>query len=737
MLLHESLKYPNLEKVVGLELDQTVTRKSFKYFRTQPHFDDERVEWWFGDATKSLLLLPEDYWGTFDLVLVDLSETVMAFSVTDDLDVFDALALLLNPEGVMVKNELYMDDMSKIFDYTLQIHLSENPKICSQCMAFGSNRADFFHQPVKDQNVTTLLLAPVAELNDRFDFFHDYRKNNANNTGKCNITSSKKEAKEEQGKSAGILHVLDAENVTISLDSKTVEKMILEAGKAEGLTPVSIPSTRPDGIVNNMVVVVFQEGYVLARLWPEHNYAAVDVGLWGAFLKEATFHKRLAKAMNPKTLSSFRVIVGGMYGSSTWKEDKDVIGPQIVQHRNCDVPELKDIEFSDDVSKRVVVDEITNLAASSKMVAGVVCGVKGKDDCISVDVLGKNPKVAKLVPIWTCPELVDEAESAVGLVRKFECEEKTIAAIQESLGPGEKFDIVILDGSTPFVMGQIVHSIFTLPRYQLEMLNDYNVFFAWSNKPKTETWQRNFLEKYRKDIKYDPITRVQMEITVDGEMMEVGLVSCGDLAVFFNVNILEKKLKRKLQRDGTTADVEVVSVTGGMFRYQHDYDPPEFLHSQYDSAPGDKQYAEQKPIGREVILQLELNDELEAPEMPTWEGMTRVLEALLSGMKYEVTRSESYTGKIGDGALLVIAFKEGNAVLVWDGRNHIDVNLFFFDDRKELADTFASKITHFTENNLKVALRDDFPRGLGRVINFQEDLSYTGFDSVEKKPYVE
>jgi spermidine synthase len=77
MLLHEALKYPSLELVVGLELDQVVARKSFKYFHTQPHFDDDRVEWWFGDATKSLLLLPTDYWQSFDLVLVDLSETVM------------------------------------------------------------------------------------------------------------------------------------------------------------------------------------------------------------------------------------------------------------------------------------------------------------------------------------------------------------------------------------------------------------------------------------------------------------------------------------------------------------------------------------------------------------------------------------------------------------------------------------------------------------------------------------
>jgi hypothetical protein len=85
MLLHEALKYPTLELVVGLELDQVVARKSFKYFHTQPHFDDDRVEWWFGDATKSLLLLPKDYWQSFDLVLVDLSETVMVSKNTKEI----------------------------------------------------------------------------------------------------------------------------------------------------------------------------------------------------------------------------------------------------------------------------------------------------------------------------------------------------------------------------------------------------------------------------------------------------------------------------------------------------------------------------------------------------------------------------------------------------------------------------------------------------------------------------
>eukprot|EP00985_Skeletonema_marinoi_P027857 scaffold23458_cov83-Skeletonema_marinoi.AAC.1 len=105
MLLHEVLKYPSLEMVLGLELDQVVTRNSFEHFKTQPHFDDERVQWWFGDGAKSLTLLPREYFGTFDLVLLDLSETVMSMTVTEGLDVFGAMKLLLSPTGIMVKND--------------------------------------------------------------------------------------------------------------------------------------------------------------------------------------------------------------------------------------------------------------------------------------------------------------------------------------------------------------------------------------------------------------------------------------------------------------------------------------------------------------------------------------------------------------------------------------------------------------------------------------------------------
>ena len=121
MVLHEALKYPGIELVVGLELDQRVVRGSYKHFGSQPHFHDERVQWWFGDASKSLLMLSKEYFASFDMVIVDLSETVMSHKVTDELDVLEALSLLVKPEGIFVKNEVYIESFREMFPYSTQI----------------------------------------------------------------------------------------------------------------------------------------------------------------------------------------------------------------------------------------------------------------------------------------------------------------------------------------------------------------------------------------------------------------------------------------------------------------------------------------------------------------------------------------------------------------------------------------------------------------------------------------
>jgi hypothetical protein len=102
--------------------------------------------------------------------------------------------------------------------------------------------------------------------------------------------------------------------------------------------------------------------------------------------------------------------------------------------------------------------------------------------------------------------------------------------------------------------------------------------------------------------------------------------------------------------------------------------------------------------------------------------LTKYLEQTLSKLRFTHTKSTVFT-EVGDGVVIVSISKEGSAVLVWDGRDHVDVNLFNRVDRQELADAFSNSFVHFANKNLKVALRDDYPRGTGRVVNFYRDIT--------------
>jgi spermidine synthase len=745
MMLHEILKYPSLEKVVGLELDQTVVRKSFKYFRTQAHFDNDKVEWWFGDATKSLLLLPEDYWGSFDLVIVDLSETVMAFSVTEKLDVFDALALLLNPEGVMVKNEHYMDTMSQTFDYTLQIYLDQNPKICSQCMIFGSNKADFFHKPVVEHGVETLLLPPVADLEDGFDYFHDFRKNNATEHGKCDL-DTEEEKGTTQTKSAGLLHVLDAEDVGVILDNDTVRKIIMTAVKDEGFTtiesnkeqkPATVQVTaQPDAPSSTMINVVFKEGYASARIWPNHSYVAVDIGVWGSFENADKLRHRIGGDLEAKTTSYFRVVVGGMFGSSTWEEDRDSIGPQIVQQRNCDVSKIKNIDFSDKNAKKTILDEATNIVGSQKTMATVFCGVEGTDECPSVDVLEQHPMISKVIPVWTCPELSssDEEDKSGKFIKMTQCEDEVLSTLMSGRGlDGEGIGLVVLDDSAPLVMGQVLHSILSVQSHKEILLSVDNHFvMSFSHDLKSDEWRFNVLERYRKDLYHDPVKLVQFDINVGGADMQLHILSSSETNGFKNIKSLEQKLTGRLSQNNPEASAEVTSITGGLFVYQPDYDPHEYLHDDYPTEPGDKQWEAQRSLGRKTVIQY---DKIEGKQMPDSHDFVRVIDSVLTG--HEIYDFEVYTD-IGDGTVVVSDIKLGSLIAIWDGRNHVDLNLFLHDDTESEINDLIGGFEDLTKSMMNRGLRDDFPRGTGRVMNFREDMTYSGYDSItDLQPYVD
>jgi spermidine synthase/S-adenosylmethionine/arginine decarboxylase-like enzyme len=579
MLLHEVLKYPELQKVVGLELDQQVTRKSFKYFQSQPHFDNDRVEWWYGDATKSLPLLPKEYWGSFDLVLVDLSETVMSMTVTGTLDIFSALSLLLKPEGIMVKNEPYIDQFSDFFDHTIQLFYG-SPKICTQVLVMGSNKVDFLHSPVQNHpTVQTLLFENMQHPSDRYKLLHDYRKNNATQQGKCSEHTTNDQDYVMHGRKAGVLEVVDLDSVPVSqFDISRLESNIYKALRSEKLNPIS--TIRQDSSIQrgSDILVVLKEGFVVVRPWPEYNYIALDIQLWGAFSNLSSVRSKLVEAISGNDISlasslpvsSYRIVTGGMFGSHTWETDKESIGIQMRQTRDCETPQpaMEEGESADaskviltKVALEATFTSVTNLLPRNNLVVVVACGLDDDGSCLSIETLSKHPKVGRVIPVWACPDVVlagiataittsenepsDEDDVDVHS-KMYECERSIVSQLNDIFGVEKddddegsllELDMFVLDPSVPYSMARIYSSVLGFfnnrddwmakehvllvpnPLIDLtdtdgatddENLKDSSVGVI--KELKDLNWRRNFLERYRKEYHRVPLFRAELMV---------------------------------------------------------------------------------------------------------------------------------------------------------------------------------------------------------------------------------
>jgi hypothetical protein len=83
--------------------------------------------------------------------------------------------------------------------------------------------------------------------------------------------------------------------------------------------------------------------------------------------------------------------------------------------------------------------------------------------------------------------------------------------------------------------------------------------------------------------------------------------------------------------------------------------------------------------------------------------------------------------------MITSVFHQGSVILVWDGSRHVDINLFAFDQRQALADSFLDDFVEFTEGRLKLALRDDQPRGIGRVVSFASEIEENNIQAARQQ----
>jgi S-adenosylmethionine/arginine decarboxylase-like enzyme len=269
-------------------------------------------------ARISLLVLPSNYYGTFDLVIVDiLTDVAESLKVTHELSVIEAAILLLKPSGIIVKNEDqgYVPGSSKDYTkYTLDLIFHDVPKYCLQVFVAGSNSLDFLTATPKDHNVETLYLKGIDDFQAHFSSWYNYG-GSANEKKSVCQEQREKETDEDHSIWPGVLMIVEAENVAIPLESaQSVIPGISQALSKGGLSELESVSFRysEHGFSHT---VLAKEGFVVARCKPEIRYCGFDIQLYGATIEKLEVLKaELVAAVQSNQASSYRFVTLGMFG---------------------------------------------------------------------------------------------------------------------------------------------------------------------------------------------------------------------------------------------------------------------------------------------------------------------------------------------------------------------------------------------------------------------------------------
>jgi hypothetical protein len=144
-----------------------------------------------------------------------------------------------------------------------------------------------------------------------------------------------------------------------------------------------------------------------------------------------------------------------------------------------------------------------------------------------------------------------------------------------------------------------------------------------------------------------------------------------------------------------------------------------FTHSDYDNTAALQQWKDQRPLGLHTVFQLETMDK-RIPSLSEKVLEAALKDAFKSTDVFDLVLDSSTV--VADGCVLFAHWKSnsgGNVVVLWDGRIHVDLNLFTY--QAENGEVFADKIESATLEALSHfdfdrVLRDEQPRGTGRAV---------------------
>ena len=612
-MLHEVLKYPSLELVMGFELDQQVVRSSFKNLGTQPSFEDERVQWWFGDATKSLSMLPHDYWGTFDLVIVDLQTNVAeTLQVSQDMTIMDAAMRLMKTEGgVLSRNEDFYPRRSVGFaKYEVDIELFDVPVLCQQSITMGSKTVDFLRKEPKDHGIDTVYVNKNKKEANAYNFgdWFNYRNNPDQESPECQESKTEDTNAEEEleamAPNRGFHLIIEVEDASLSSESTaTVRENIRKALSESGLKQKSVTVSSVD---EDVTLFLLQEGYVLVQRWNDEKYFAFDVKLWSDYGKAEVIKNALKNAVEGTVTTSYRIVAGGMSGLPKTGSADGTLPKFPCEKSSTGAAEAA--SSRDTPVSTVVTREAMSLVQGNDSAVAVLCGERSSP-CESLDALAHLEK--RIIQVRGC--------STHGSVEEMmTCEDGIVKLLEDDTSVKGKIGAIVVDSGTSKASGQILHKILSEKSRRNNLLEHNYVVLSLSSDL-SASWRSGLIERFQSDFDvFSPAYKSQVFFNDTVSSLELGLFSSGDSKFFSHIGDVLKRVEKETGISG-----EVRNVVDGMINYVADFSPSVVSNNDdYDLEDSLGQWHSQSPMEHQTIMQFQV----ETPMTPLAAGEAVLVE---------------------------------------------------------------------------------------------------------------
>lgn len=742
-----------------MELDQAVVRDSFRNYGLQPKFDDPRVHWWFGDAQKSLgMLPPEQYFGTFDLVLIDLMTPICRFLRVGpkNEEIEDYMMKLLRPSGILIRQDDDVKHLAVDFaKYTVDLDITDMPHKCHQSFTMGSNFHDFTKKRYDHDLKDLVLYEPNVDSLNHTQLWSNYRAHLEPPLRFCSAIGKSDGHKSYQTeRSEGTFVAMDIENVDLTSDAfSSVCQRITQALEVLGFTSIvhhSIPNNQ--GIKSSTYSMesffFFLEGYVTIRIFPKHQYCSLDLQLWNNVRIQHEAVGKLVSAVggngekdegNKKNeLTSFQITTCGMYVTSNDTE-KTISGGTnndfhvplwCDMHNKSYIHPHEWVSVHNDVCNEVLL-ELTSILMLPNPFIMVLCP-DSQIPCTSLEaVLSlKHESPYHIFPIRACSDIVGGLKQSALM----KCEEEVLKQIKEEiLRNGRKINGIIIDQGAPKELGQIIHRIFNDSATNYETLDlDYTIIAPIMN-PKdyaVSQWRYHLLERFRIDfVEFNPVfhATIFFSSSVSPQRLKFELLSVGNNEFYSDLITAFKKVSEKMSLSG-----EILESKQGIISYNPNHKPSKFARGvDYDMGPSLKQLHSQQQVGEQVIAQYQISPEnsTNCPEIKNVVDHALIQKSNGKFIGSLQNDTASFIYNVGAGCVLRFNSLENDTILLtFDGRRLIVFNIYKIMSEspilevEEIQNAIEELLVKKLVTKYEIVQFDSQPRGYGSIVNFEEDI---------------